>query len=139
MGHVHLHVGSLDAAEAFDHRALGFDKIVWSYPGALVMSAAGYHHISARMCGRRDPAHPPTTHSSSSGNLWSLHATTSQQSARAFARPATPLIRAFYRRLLAAGKPKTVALIACMRKLLTILNAMMRTSTTWQQNAEATA
>jgi transposase len=38
-----------------------------------------------------------------------------------------------------AGKPKKVALIACMRKLLTILNAMMRTSTTWQQNAEATA
>jgi transposase len=50
-----------------------------------------------------------------------------------------PVIRAFYRRLLAAGKPKKVALIACMRKLLTILNAMMRTSTTWQQNAEATA
>lgn len=49
------------------------------------------------------------------------------------------VIRAFYRRLLAAGKPKKVALIACMRKLLTILNAMMRTSTTWQQNAEATA
>ena len=50
-----------------------------------------------------------------------------------------PVIRAFYRRLLAAGKPKKVALIACMRKLLTILNAMMRTSTTWQHNAEATA
>jgi hypothetical protein len=29
--------------------------------------------------------------------------------------------------------------MACVRKLLTILNAMMRTSTTWQQNAEATA
>jgi len=50
-----------------------------------------------------------------------------------------PVIRSFYRRLLAAGKPKKVALIACMRKLLTILNAMMRTSITWQQNAEATA
>jgi transposase len=49
-----------------------------------------------------------------------------------------PVIRAFYRRLLAAGKPKKVALIACMRKLLTILNAMMRTSTSWQQNAEVT-
>jgi len=43
------------------------------------------------------------------------------------------VIRAFYRRLVAAGKPKKVALIACMRKLLTILNAMMRTNTTWQQ------
>ena len=50
-----------------------------------------------------------------------------------------PVIRAFYGRLVTAGKPKKVALIACMRKLLTILNAMMRTSTTWQQNAEATA
>ena len=36
------------------------------------------------------------------------------------------VIRAFYRRLLAAGKPKKVALVACMRKLLTILNAMLR-------------
>jgi transposase len=35
--------------------------------------------------------------------------------------------------LIAAGKPKKVALTACMRKLLTILNAMMRTNTTWQQ------
>jgi catechol 2,3-dioxygenase len=44
MGHVHLHVGSLESAEAFYHRALGFDKMVWSYPGALFMSASGYHH-----------------------------------------------------------------------------------------------
>ena len=44
MGHLHLHVGSLEAAEAFYHRAIGFDKTVWSYPGALFMSAAGYHH-----------------------------------------------------------------------------------------------
>jgi catechol 2,3-dioxygenase len=44
MGHVHLHVGSLDEAEAFYHRALGLDKTVWSYPGALFMSAGGYHH-----------------------------------------------------------------------------------------------
>lgn len=44
MGHVHLHVGSLDTAAAFYHRAIGFDKIVWSYPGALFMSAGGYHH-----------------------------------------------------------------------------------------------
>jgi transposase len=36
------------------------------------------------------------------------------------------VIKAFYQRLLAAGKPKKVALVACMRKLLTILNAMVR-------------
>lgn len=44
IGHVHLHVGDLDAAEAFYHRALGFDKTVWDYPGALFLSAGGYHH-----------------------------------------------------------------------------------------------
>ena len=44
MGHVHLHVGDLERAEAFYHRALGFDKMVWSYPGALFLSAGGYHH-----------------------------------------------------------------------------------------------
>lgn len=43
-----------------------------------------------------------------------------------------PTIRAFYARLLAAGKPKKVALVACMRKLLTILNAVMRDRTPWR-------
>lgn len=42
-----------------------------------------------------------------------------------------PVIRAFYERLLAAGKPKKVALVACMRKLLTILNAMVRDNRAW--------
>lgn len=44
MGHVHLHVGDLPKAEAFYHEALGLDKTVWSYPGALFLSAGGYHH-----------------------------------------------------------------------------------------------
>ena len=44
LGHMHLHVGDLTQAEAFYHAALGFDKTVWSYPGALFMSAGGYHH-----------------------------------------------------------------------------------------------
>jgi transposase len=43
-----------------------------------------------------------------------------------------PVIRGFYQRLLRAGKPKKLALTACMRKLLTILNAMMRTNTGWR-------
>ena len=42
-----------------------------------------------------------------------------------------PVIRAFYLRLVAAGKPKKLALVACMRKLLTILNVMVRTGTRW--------
>jgi catechol 2,3-dioxygenase len=44
IGHVHLHVGDLARAEAFYHDALGLDKVVWSYPGALFLSAGGYHH-----------------------------------------------------------------------------------------------
>jgi transposase len=40
-------------------------------------------------------------------------------------------IGAFYRRLVAAGKPKKLALVACMRKLLTILNTMARTRQRW--------
>lgn len=50
-----------------------------------------------------------------------------------------PVMRAFDGRLATAGTPKTVALIACRRKLLTILNAMMRTTTTWLQSAELPA
>jgi catechol 2,3-dioxygenase len=44
IGHVHFHVSTLGAAEAFYHSALGFDKVLWSYPGALFFSAGGYHH-----------------------------------------------------------------------------------------------
>ena len=43
-----------------------------------------------------------------------------------------PVLKAFYRRRLAAGKPKMVALIAVARKILTILNAMLRDKTKWQ-------
>jgi transposase len=43
-----------------------------------------------------------------------------------------PAIRDFRQRLLAAGKPKMVAMIACMRKLLTILNAIARDQKPWQ-------
>jgi catechol 2,3-dioxygenase len=44
MGHIHLHVGNLDKAREFYHQALGFDLTVWNYPGALFLSAGGYHH-----------------------------------------------------------------------------------------------
>lgn len=43
-----------------------------------------------------------------------------------------PVIQTFYRRLCTAGKAKKVALTACMRKLLTILNAMLKHKTRWQ-------
>src|SRR3954449_8648346 len=44
IGHVHLNVGDLTAAEAFFSGALGFDVTVRGYPGALFVSAGGYHH-----------------------------------------------------------------------------------------------
>jgi len=44
-----------------------------------------------------------------------------------------PVIREFYQRLRLAGKPSKVALVACMRKLLIILNAMVKNNTCWQQ------
>lgn len=44
VGHVHLHVGDVPAAESFFVEGLGFDVTVRSYPGALFMSAGGYHH-----------------------------------------------------------------------------------------------
>ena len=49
-----------------------------------------------------------------------------------------PVIRAFYLRLVAAGKPKKVALIAAMRKLLVILNAMVRSGQPWNSSLHAT-
>jgi transposase len=50
-----------------------------------------------------------------------------------------PVIKAFYERLRAAGKPAKVALTACMRKLLTILNAMLKAKTPWQPPEECRA
>jgi catechol 2,3-dioxygenase len=44
IGHVHLFVGDLERSDLFYHHGLGFDRTVWSYPGALFMSAGGYHH-----------------------------------------------------------------------------------------------
>ena len=44
------------------------------------------------------------------------------------------VIRQFYDRLVAAGKPKKVAVVACMRKLLTILNAMVRSGASWNDS-----
>jgi transposase len=47
-----------------------------------------------------------------------------------------PVIREFYQRLVMAGKPKKLALTACMRKLLTILNAMLRANTVWRHTVQ---
>ena len=48
-----------------------------------------------------------------------------------------PVIRDFYQRLLTAGKPKKLALTACMRKLLTILNCMLKNGQAWNPGPQA--
>lgn len=50
-----------------------------------------------------------------------------------------PVIKAFYKRLRDCGKAAKVALTACMRKLLTILNAMVKNKTPWQETQESVA
>lgn len=59
------------------------------------------------------------------------HVRTSLYMAAIVAARFNPVIRDFYRRLCAAGKAKKVALVACMRKLLTIINAMLKHHTPW--------
>jgi len=61
IGHVHLHVSDLPKAEAFYHGVLGFDVTQRSYPGALFVSAGGYHHhIGLNIwAGKGAPPPPP--------------------------------------------------------------------------------
>ena len=48
-----------------------------------------------------------------------------------------PVVREFYQRLLAAGKPKKLTLTACTRKLLTMLNSMVKTGKHWDPSTPA--
>jgi transposase len=48
-----------------------------------------------------------------------------------------PVIKAFHAKLIAAGKKPKVAIVACMRKLLTILNVMLKTMTPWCDKSAA--
>jgi catechol 2,3-dioxygenase len=58
MGHIHLQVGDLDGAREFYHAVLGLDIVVSSFPGALFLSAGGYHHhVGVNTWARR--ARPP--------------------------------------------------------------------------------
>ena len=60
IGHVHLNVADLTAAEAFYPAALGFDITVRGYPGALFPSAGGYHHHVGLNTGGRGRPSPPS-------------------------------------------------------------------------------
>lgn len=61
LGHVHLHVSDLNKAEAFYQGVLGFDVTQRSYPGALFLSAGGYHHHLGTniWAGKGAPPPPP--------------------------------------------------------------------------------
>jgi catechol 2,3-dioxygenase len=60
MGHLHLHVGDLEQAESFYGAGVGLEVTVRGYPGALFLSAGGYHHHLGlnTWARRRDPAPP---------------------------------------------------------------------------------
>jgi catechol 2,3-dioxygenase len=59
IGHVHLQVSDVDAAERFYSGVLGFDVVVRGYPGALFVSAGGYHHHIGLNTWRSAGASPP--------------------------------------------------------------------------------
>jgi catechol 2,3-dioxygenase len=59
MGHVHLHVADIARASAFYSDALGFDRMGWSYPGALFLAAGGYHHHLGTNVWAGSGARPP--------------------------------------------------------------------------------
>jgi catechol 2,3-dioxygenase len=59
MGHVHLQAANIPAAEAFYNGALGLDVMVRSYPGALFLSAGGYHHHLGLNTWQSQGAPPP--------------------------------------------------------------------------------
>ncbi len=59
IGHVHLHVGDIPRAAAFYSGALGFDRTVWHYPGALFLGAGGYHHHLGTNTWAGSGAQPP--------------------------------------------------------------------------------
>ena len=54
IGHIHLHVGNLDEADAFYHRALGFDKTLWAAPALCFSPPAVITTILVRIRGRLD-------------------------------------------------------------------------------------
>ena len=60
VGHIHLRVSTLEGAEAFYVRRLGFDVVTRDYPGALFVSAGGYHHhIGLNVWGGVGATRPP--------------------------------------------------------------------------------
>jgi catechol 2,3-dioxygenase len=59
IGHVHLHVGDVTRAAEFYAEGIGFDRMVWQYPGALFLGAGGYHHHLGTNTWAGSGARPP--------------------------------------------------------------------------------
>lgn len=72
IGHVHLHVSDLKTSEDFFCELLGFDVTQRSYPGALFLSAGGYHHhIGVNVwAGRAAPPPPPEAAGLLTTGIW---------------------------------------------------------------------
>ena len=88
---------------------------------SALAGVAPYNHDSCRLKGRR----------CISGGRSTLR--TALYMATLVATRFNPAIRQFYQRLLAVGKVKKVALVACMRKLLTLQNAIVKSGTPWNE------
>lgn len=89
---------------------------------AALAGLAPYNHDSGKFAGKRRIA----------GGRASLR-TVLYMAARAATR-CNPPIKDLYRRLLKQGKPNKVAIVACMRKLLTIINQLLKTNSPWKEN-----
>jgi transposase len=92
---------------------------------AALVGVAPLNHDSGKLRGRRV--------------IWGgrAHARKTLYMSALVAARHNPVIRAFHQRLIAAGKLRKVALVACMRKLLTILNAMVASNTPWRAEIAA--
>jgi transposase len=93
---------------------------------AALVGVAPYNHDSGKLRGTR---------AIRGGRAW---VRTALYMATLTAIRVNPVIKAFYGRLTAAGKPFKVKLIACMRKLLTILNVLLKNKQSWSPSASAT-
>ena len=94
---------------------------------SALAGVAPYNHDSGRLKGKR----------CISGGRATLR--TALYMATLVATRHNPVIQKFYQRLLGGGKLKKVALVACMRKLLTILNAMVKSNEPWKDSLHLTA
>jgi transposase len=130
------------------------ESAVWRAKEELLRSVPGVGPVSARTllgrAARARLAHPPPGRRPGRGGAVQPRQRHDARQAHGLGRPgglraclymaavaaargSNPAIAGFYERLRLAGKPAKLALTACMRKLVVVLNAMLRTDTAWKQ------